>query len=122
MLLNTKINNPRSGINNNKMKPKNAEELEKLLDAIATQTTHHSSKESFIHKPRELRDYLRGIIFKYASLREKETAVKFRMDTSPLTPQIVDGEKKVREQTERLYDNWKINQQQPPLSGIKKEQ
>ena len=37
----------------------------------------------------------------------KETAVKFRMDTSPLTPQIVDGEKKVREQTERLYDNWK---------------
>ena len=47
----------------------------------------------------------------------KETAVKFRMDTSPLTPQIVDGEKKVREQTERLYDNWKNKQNNPRLAG-----
>ena len=53
---------------------------------------------------KEVHPYPLSVLMSYA----KEIAVQFKMDTSPLTPQIIDGEKKVREQTERLYDNWKL--------------
>jgi len=42
----------------------------------------------------------------YADGQSRETAIQFKMDTGPLTPQIVDGEKKVQESIEKLYDNW----------------
>jgi len=50
-------------------------------------------------------------IQQYADEQSRETAIQFKIDTSPLTPSIVDGEKKVREATEKLYDNWKSKQQ-----------
>ena len=52
-----------------------------------------------------------NLLQQYADEQSRETAIQFKIDTSPLTPSIVDGEKKVREATEKLYDNWKSKQQ-----------
>ena len=51
------------------------------------------------------------IIISESELTEllKQHAIEFTLNQSPRTPIIIDGEKKVRERIEKLYNEWITN-------------